>query len=154
MSYRLRVTGLDSARRRLGGNFGPMIQTGTEAVAIAIEGEIAPAPGPVKYPIQWESAKERKAYFALRKGRLPYVRESDFMSQQMLKGWVIEKWQQLGAILRNTASYSRYVSGSIQKPYHRNTGWVTAKQAVDKVIESGEASRLILEAIRVALRRR
>ena len=89
-------------------------------------------PGPVTYPIQWASARQRRYVMAqIRSGaiRAPYVR-----SHAVSKGWQIAVIYVPGELsqieLSNMAEHFTFVEGLRQQPYHRNTGWF---QALDKV---------------------
>jgi len=80
-------------------------------------------PGPVKYPIQWTSEKQRRAFFATDGfgHGIPYKRTG-----QYVKGWHVEGDYRQG--LTNIEVYNewegaQYVGGYRQQQYHKITGW-------------------------------
>ena len=81
-------------------------------------------PGPVQYPIQWKSARQRRAFFASKGfGRgIPTKRGTALTSS-----WVVLVGYQLRLNLitiYNPKSYAQFVyPGADQQPFHRNTGW-------------------------------
>ncbi len=109
-----------------------------------------PAP-PVKYPIQWKTQKQRRAYFATNgfgKG-IPTRRTG-----ALQKGWkgIIEGDIREGLFtLYNDATtrdyftgaivyYEQFVTGTSQQPFHRNTGWVRSQDVLaDAMVEAEDA---------------
>lgn len=92
-------------------------------------------PGAVKYPIEWTSEKQRKAFFAsdgFGHG-IPYQRTG-----KLALAWdfVIED---NSAVIRNKAPASIFVYGSLartnpgasQQRFHLNTGWQTGYNTAD-----------------------
>jgi hypothetical protein len=81
-------------------------------------------PGPVKYPIEWETDKQRKAFFASDRfgGGIPTKR-----SDQLKDSWVVVISTQMRTnliTLRNPKSYAQFVyPGSRQQRFHKRTGW-------------------------------
>lgn len=85
--------------------------------------ELTPYPGPVVYPIEWASEKQRRAFFATDGfgGGIPTRR-----SGKLQQSWEFDTtaFPDGGDItLANTSEYARYVIGADQQPFHRNTGW-------------------------------
>lgn len=81
-------------------------------------------PGPVKYPIEWTSQRQRRAFFASRGfGRGIPTKRSD----QLKDSWVVVVGTQLRTnliTLYNPKSYAKYVyPGADQQKFHANTGW-------------------------------
>ncbi len=81
-------------------------------------------PGPVKYPIEWTSEKQRRAFFAtdgFGEG-IPTKR-----SNQLETSWVVVVGTQLRTnliTLYNPKSYAKFVyPGSRQQRFHARTGW-------------------------------
>lgn len=98
----------------------------TRGIANELLRVVSKPPGVVKRPIQWASEKQRKAYFASNgfgKG-IPYKR-----SGKLSRGWEV-KYTFSGSegiiSLENPASITPYLQGSLQQPFHRNTGWPRA----------------------------
>jgi hypothetical protein len=95
-------------------------------------------PDKVKYPIQWKSDRQRRAFFASNgfgKG-IPYQR-----SGALGRSWEfrINRTPQGGQIeIENVAPYARFVVGTLrrdtraaarfQQPFHKNTGWPLASE--------------------------
>lgn len=98
----------------------------TRGIANQLLSVVAKPPGAVKRPIQWASEKQRKAYFASNgfgKG-IPYKR-----SGKLQRGWEVKySYASNEGILtlENPASITPFVQGSLQQPFHRNTGWPRA----------------------------
>ena len=108
-----------------------------------------PAP-PVKYPIQWKTAKQRRAYFATKgfgKG-IPTRRTG-----ALQKGWkaIIEGDIREGlftvyndAVTRDYFTgaivyYEQFVTGVNQQPFHRATGYTPSQDILlDAMVEAEE----------------
>ena len=87
-------------------------------------------PPNVKYPIEWTSEKQRRAFFATDGfGRgIPYRRTG-----ALAAGWRSQvRGYKRGGTLKiwNDVPYEEYVSGGRQQRFHRRTGW----QASDPII--------------------
>lgn len=88
-------------------------------------------PGKVKYPIQWQSQKQRRAFFATNGfGRGIGKRRTG----RLRAGWQVKL--RYGSnegflTLKNDVQYAWYVSGSAQQNFHRNTGWARVDKLVD-----------------------
>jgi len=96
-----------------------------------VRARLAEYPGPVKHPFEFATAKSRRYYFWLRKGKGPYRRTG-----HLLESWTIEVQASVtdGFITAvNTASYAQWVIGDRQVPGHRNTGWYRAS---DELVET------------------
>jgi hypothetical protein len=92
--------------------------------------EVARYPGAVKYPIQWTSEKQRRAFFATNGfgAGIPYRRTGglgqawNLTSARSATGAVL--------VLENRAASAKYVYGFFGQPrpqqgFHVNTGWQT-----------------------------
>lgn len=81
-------------------------------------------PGPVRYPIQWKSEKQRRAFFATKgfgKG-IPYKRTYTWGdSWHVLVEYLPDGITQI--IARNNNPKRQFVTGAEQQPFHTNTGW-------------------------------
>lgn len=78
---------------------------------------------PVKYPVQWTSERQRRAFFATDGfGRgIPTQRTGKLQA-----GWQVsyDAKHYDGAItVKNTVPYERYVTGYQQQGFHKATGW-------------------------------
>lgn len=99
--------------------------------------ELESEPGAVKYPIEWASEKQRKAFFATDGfgGGIPYTR-----TKKVSGAWrVLPTPNGLGMIVENPSPASQFVFGSLaasnpggfQQPFHKNTGWQQAYETVN-----------------------
>lgn len=103
-------------------------------------------PGPVKYPIQWTSEKQRRAFFATdgfgrgigapRTGAMAAAWEVRF----------IETPGSFQIVVINPSKAAKFVEGSLaknaaaaarfQQSYHRNTGWQLASPIVQNYLDA------------------
>jgi hypothetical protein len=122
----------------------PAIEAAAMGVAAAIEDVLAPyPPAPPRKPRGGYYIRGRGSFSA--KGRL--VKSSELMNRR----WSL-RTVPLGARLSNTASYAGWVHGTRkQTKRHAKTGWVRADTAVQQVVKSGDATRIVMQAIAAAL---
>lgn len=117
----------------------------------ATRAKLAQYPGPVKYPIRWVHARQRRAYFAKMRAlgeRPPYRRSISRGSQRLGKSYVVVPTSR-GVVVRSRASYSGYVqSAQRQQPFHKRTGWITDKRAVELVVRDRSVIGQIEELLR------
>ena len=103
-----------------------------------VKGDMATyPPRNTNYPLQWPSARSRRAYFAIRRSRgLPnrYTRQSDAMSQRLGPSWTTAvAIDGMSATVGNKVTYARFVqTRELQSPMHKDTGWPTAEDVVDR----------------------
>lgn len=95
---------------------------------------VAVEPGPPRYPLRWESAKQRR--FVMRKlrleGNLPYRRTHELVNAWDAK---FEFTEDDGAfVVENTSAKARWVVGEDQQRYHADTGWVYGPRVVDEFV--------------------
>jgi len=116
-----------------------------DKIAKAIQGPLsrdlmALTPGRVRYPIQWTSEKQRRAYFAtdgFGKG-IPYKRKTG--KRSLMGGWQVRKYvSKSGNLLTasNDIDIYKYVAEdpnhvNAWQRFHRRTGWPSAGQ-VDEI---------------------
>jgi hypothetical protein len=97
-----------------------------------IKRELGKEPGSVQYPVQWTSEKQRRAFFATDGfGRGIPTRRTHALS----RGWRVDtKLNKLqGDIsIYNTQMYERFVTGSDQQGFHKNTGWQSSQPILDR----------------------
>lgn len=103
----------------------------------------APVPN-VKYPIQWTSEKQRRAYFATDGfgHGIPYKRTG-----KLLARWEIKRTAK-GITVSNPSRIAKYVIGTLNaktfdsqiQRFHRNTGWKPAKPKVSQHLERARSS--------------
>lgn len=94
-------------------------------------------PGKVKYPIQWASARQRRAFFAsdgFGKG-IPYQRTGG-----LVNAWEVDfvrEGDSYAIVAVNPLPAAQYVVGDKQQPFHRNTGWYRADDVlIDETIRA------------------
>ncbi len=140
----------DSLKRKLDPvRFQKAVQSGTLMVAKELEAEARPYPGPAHHPVEWVNEKQRRAYFASRKGfPAQYTRQSDPMSERLMESWVVEPKGATGASLTNSATYADYVIGARQQPQHKATGWKVLYDVAEKFFSSGKAQKVFNTVIR------
>jgi hypothetical protein len=116
-----------------------VIKVGLEAVAEQMEKDKQSLkPGAVKYPIQWTSEKQRRAYFATDGFSKPkgWERPKGYVNQNVpyrRTGNMINdihfKYGEGGGSDYVTAEtdspYAQFVVGQYQQKFHHNTGWRT-----------------------------
>lgn len=103
--------------------------------------ELRYVPGPVKYPIEWVSEKQRRAFFATDGfgGGIPSRR-----TNTMVNAFMVElKRTDLGfaMVVTNSTDYFPFVVGRLrakrlsergwQQPFHANTGWQRISRTID-----------------------
>ena len=104
-----------------------------------VDAVLAPSVGPVKYPIDWTSEKQRKAFFASNGfGRgIPTKRTA-----ALNEGWlsISTTIPGLGTtiLIWNTQTYAQFVVGRFtpsnhMQQFHRNTGWEPVLRKVDVI---------------------
>lgn len=106
---------------------------------------LAKEPGEVKYPIEWASDKQRKAYFATDGfgAGIPYQRTGGLANSWTLQ---FENTPNGGTyIFNNPSRAARFVGGSLaldrsaalrfKQPFHSNTGWQTYTDTVQEYVE-------------------
>jgi hypothetical protein len=97
-------------------------------------------PGSPRYPLRWQSARQRRAFFATRGfGRgIPYRRTG-----KLLAGWgvVIEKTKEgANVVLRNESEVARYVQYDRVQNFHLDTGWVQVEDVANDFYRDVETS--------------
>lgn len=93
-------------------------------------------PGPVVYPIEWKSLKQRRAYFATDGfgHGIPYRRTGS-----LLNSWDVvfttfgDDAGSMSAV--NTSPAARWVIGADQQPCHHNTGWYITDEKIPAINE-------------------
>jgi hypothetical protein len=104
-----------------------------------VDAVLAPSVGPVVYPIEWTSEKQRKAFFASNGfGRgIPTKRTA-----ALNEGWlsVSTTIPGLGTniLIWNTKDYTQFVVGRFtpsthMQRFHRNTGWQPVIRKIDVI---------------------
>lgn len=166
MTYGIRIVGLTQVQRKLGQDFAPTIRAATQAIALEVQGEIAPYP-----PATIANSPSNPAGRWYERGYGPkWIRKDGTIcgrkTSQMMnrgagivngagdKGWYIKSRGRIGWLIGNRATYSgRLHSDELQARWAAARGWVTDKMAIQHVIASGAAKRIIVQAIMAKLRK-
>lgn len=97
-----------------------------------IRQKLSVEPGSVKYPIQWTSPKQKRAFFATDGfGRGIGAPRTHALS----RGWKVDvSFTQLNAQIStyNQQPYERFVTGQDQQGFHANTGWQRSQPILDE----------------------
>ena len=150
MSYTIEVRGLEELQAKLGIPLRVVLAPAWLALGQQLKGYISQYPGPVTYPLRWPSAAHRRAYFAHRRGNLPYVRGTDYESQRLGASWAVES-DDFGVVVGTRVTYAPQVqSDERQWAMHAATGWKTDKQAAEELEASGSIPRIIENTILAA----
>ena len=104
-----------------------------------VDERLAFDPGPVQYPIEWTSEKQRRAYFATDGfgAGIPYVRTFGLQRR-----WHVEVLNDTIAIY-NDSDIAIYVIGDRQQKFHKNTGWPYAPEIVWDILVDVPAIQLM-----------
>jgi hypothetical protein len=147
----VRIVGLDKLQKRLGTSFKPAMRGATKAIALEIQGKIAPYP---RSTIA-NSPGQRRWY---ERGFGPRWRRQDGTvggrktSETLGRRWGVEREGSIGAVVGNIASYSPYVHDHDKRArFHKRRGWVSDREAVEKVERAGTIPRIVNDAIMHAL---
>lgn len=114
-----------------------------DSFAEPIRRRLGQEPGRVKYPVQWTSEKQRRAYFASDGfgNGIPYQRTG-----RLSQAWNVLLIEEPGTFkisIVNTAPQSKFVYGGLgansnpafRQRMHINTGWLEARPIVDVYLE-------------------
>lgn len=161
----VRIDGIEKLKKALDGDMRRATQDITLGVANEIKSIISPYPGkrPPRNPRRWyergfgpkwlsdpaRRPKKRRSTRPIVYG--PYwagYKTSETLSRR----WGVAQ-RGLGAIVGNAASYAPVVHHyKEQAAIHEQTGWVTDKQAVERVIKSGVVNRIAQMAVKKVLK--
>lgn len=125
------------------------------ACARDYQGRIAKYPGRSHSPVIWQSEKQRRYYFAMRREQgLPakYTRGSDPGSQRLGASWTVERKGRLEWTVGTRVTYARFVqSRAAQQRQHSATGWKTVDRAAEEFVRSGVIARYATAAAKQEL---
>ena len=166
MNLSVTIRGLEQLCAKLGKGADPIIKALTRGIAEDLRARIAKYPGKVKYPIEWASPAQRRAYFAKRRAPrfeseadygdsekakglpLKYTRGSDSWSEKLGPSWATEN-RGLDAVVGTRVSYAPWVqSAERQQPMHKNTGWVTDEEVIRAAIDENVPEKTLEEVLR------
>lgn len=154
----IQITGAAELSRRLNVDLHPAILNAALTIGQELRSKLAVYPGPAHHPVIWASRKQKVWWFAHRRAKgLPfgYARGSDPESQDLLHSWHAEKTP-TGAVVgtRGHKGAPWVQSAEKQSAQHKATGWVTDRQAVDDLQNSGMIHQAVLQAIIAQLKMR
>lgn len=145
----VQIVGLDRVRRSMAISVKPALRAITKAVAAQVQGEIAPYPpaSAANRPGGPGSRWYERGYGS-RWRRMDGSIGGRPTSETLGRRWSISGWGGIGAVVRNIASYSIYVHDHGYRAwFHKRRGWVSDKEAVDKVMSSGVVDRIVDAAL-------
>ena len=149
------LEGVEELAKRLGVDLRPALRAATFAVGEQLRGKIARYPGPSSLPVKWSSVKQQRFYHAMRREAglpLKYTRQSDPGSQRLGPSWTTEHSGDTDAVVGTRVTYAKWVQSSeMQWQQHAASGWVTDKQAIEQVKESGVVDKILRDAVEHAL---
>ena len=161
----VKIHGTAELKRALNANLKGVMQGATLGIASEIKSIISPYPG-VPIPAnprrwyergfgpKWLSDPKRRPQ--KRRGRRPITYGPSWAGYKTSET-MGRKWGTMqrgpGAIVGNAASYAPVVHHyKDQARIHKQTGWVTDKQAVDRAVKSGAVDRIVQMAVKKALK--
>lgn len=135
-------------RKRFINRYNELVQETVERVVTetqqATQDALRQDPGPVQYPIQWTSEKQRRWFWwAVSEGQItPGAPRTGKINE-----WTYEargSGSQSQIVLENKTPYLKYVRGTLaksnflrnQQRFHRNTGWTAVKPIADDRIQA------------------
>lgn len=150
-NFSVRLEGLDDLQRKLGADFRPMMRAATLAIAAEIQGKIAPYP-PSTEANQPGSGRWYERGYGPRWTRKDGSTGGRKTSETLGRRWALGNYGDIGAKLGNAASYAPFVHAeSDQALFHARRGWLTDRQATDRVRESGVMADIMRDAVMHAL---
>jgi len=155
VTYGIRIVGLQQVQRALGVDFKPAIRAGLQGIAAEVQGTIAPYP-PASEANSPGNANGRWYERGYGPKWLTKAGVHGRKTSQMLgRRWAIKPHGGMGWTVGNTATYSPFVhSAEKQARFHAKRRWVTDAQAVEVVVKSGKAKRILVQAIVARIKRR
>lgn len=154
MTYGIRIVGLANVQRMLGTDFRPAIAAATKAIALEVQGAIAPYP-----PSTIANSPGNPSGRWYERGYGPRWRTAAGVngrktSQTLGRRWAV-KQRGTGATVGNSATYAPFLhSKERQVRWAGTRGWQTDEGAIRAVIASGAVKRIVTQAIMARLRRR
>lgn len=155
MPFAIRIEGLKEARALLGADFEGAIAAATQAIALDVQGRIAPYPpateanSPGNPSGRWYERGYGPRW--LRKDGGTGGRKT---SQMLGRRWLNRKAGRMSQVVANSATYARWIhAAEDQARWASARGWVTDKTAVEEAIRSGMVRRAVLASLRGVMRR-
>jgi hypothetical protein len=151
---RLRITGHEAIERRLGRSLAPALSAAAIAIAHQVQSEVAPYPRATiaNSPSNPTGRWYERGYGTRRRTRSGIRGRKT--SEMLGRAWSVAR-RGAGAVLKNRASYSAFLHDyKKQVGWAGTRGWITDKSAMQEVIRSGAARRIVAQAIGNVLRGR
>jgi len=149
VEIKIEITGLEGMLKAP--DMRPILRSITLAVGKLAQSKLSADPGPNAQPVTWQSEKQRIHYVLMRKAAglpLKYDRETDPMSQQLEKSWLVENLGDTNAVVYTNVSYAKWVqSGAYQQAMHFVTGWTTDELVKRDLEGSGEVDTAMEQAV-------
>lgn len=143
----VKLRGVAALARRLKGNIDEALRPAYVAIGELVRGEVAPYPPalPPSEPSWYERGYGGK--YRRRDGRVTGRKTSEMLGRR----WSVTA-RGRGAVVENSASYAPFVhSAERQNRILGARGWVTDRQAIDRVVRSGAWERMVTTAVNKAL---
>lgn len=125
---------------KIGASIPHVVNADIQLVLEAAQQELAQPGNPITYPVQWDSERQRRAYFATNGfgGGIPSKRTGDYNA-----GWSVKQTGTGTArefTLSNKVPYAKYVGGTAygkgQSRIHRGR-WMIVQDVVRRHVEAG-----------------
>lgn len=150
MTVTVRVTVPPDLKRALDGNMQKVVQRASVPITREIHKIVSEYPG--------ASEANRPNHRWYERGYGPRWSRKDGSiggrktSEMLNRSWGIQR-KRWGMVLGSRASYSPVVHHhKEQAKFHKRRGWVTDKQAVDKMLRSGKMDRIVKAAVKRVLK--
>ena len=153
----VKIDGIDELRRALDGDLRKAIREGAYIIGLEVKREVAeyPVASEANMPRGFVSRGNNRWYergFGPRWARKDGSIGGSKRSEMLNRSWAIGG-QHLGAVLGSKASYAPAVHHyAEQASFHKRRGWVTDKQAVDRVRASGKMDRIMQQVVKRILK--
>ncbi len=144
----VKLRGVTQLARRLRGNLDETLQPAYVAIGELVRGAVAPYPPapPPTEPSWYERGYGGK--YRRRDGRITGRKTSEMLGRR----WSVTA-RSKGAVVQNAASYAPFVhDAEKQNRVHAVRGWVTDRQAIDRVVRSGAWERMVRTAVFKAIK--
>lgn len=143
----VKIRGVAALARRLKGNLDETLKPAYVAIGELVRGEVSPYPPaiPPRDPSWYERGYGGR--YRRRDGRVTGRKTSEMLGRR----WAVTA-RGKGAVVTNSASYAPFVhSAEKQNRVHAARGWVTDRQAIPRVVNSGAWERMVRTAVNKAL---
>lgn len=143
----VKIRGVAALARQLKGNLDQTLKPAYVAIAELVRSEVAPYPPavPPSPPSWYERGYGTK--YRKRDGGVTGRKTSQMLGRR----WSVTA-RGNGAVVENSASYAPFVHSYEQQTLlHGARGWVTDREAIQRVVNSGAWERMLITAVNKAL---